>query len=86
MTIAEAQEYSREHGLTACRTDNNINIDKGCYDAIAEIESALDNGYQLCRIDEVIDTMNRRALFTDNIHPKMLSLGTAIRIVKEACE
>lgn len=86
MTIQEAQEYSREHGLTICNTGKDIPIDVTCYDAIQVIEDALDNGYQLCKVDEVIDTMNRRALFTDDIRPKVLSLGTAIGIVKEACK
>lgn len=85
MTIKEAQEYSREHGLTACRTDNNIKIDNSCYDAIAEIEYALDNGYQLCKVDEVI---KKTQYLAKNIHSDCANACVCEfgDILKEACK
>lgn len=93
MTIQEAQEYSREHGLTACRTDNNIKIDKSCYDAIAEIEYALNNGYQLCKVDKMINTIkNKSTMMADCNYPlgDSMEYGLYVKdieeIIEEACK
>jgi hypothetical protein len=88
MTIQEAQKQIKSTSFVENADIFHKQSFKDRADTLAlfTIIEALQNGYQLCKVDEVIDTMNRRALFTDDIHPEVLSLGTAIGIVKEACE
>lgn len=89
MTIQGAQEYSREHGLTTCRTGNIVMIDADCYAPICVIEAALDNGYQLCKVDEIIKELEDRKEESDLnevaglIYERVYE--SCIKIIKEAC-
>lgn len=86
MTIKGAQEYSREHGLIQRDDGDDIMLAQARYDAIGVIEDALDNGYQLCKVEEMTENIkDKSTMMADCNYPlgDSMEYGLYVKDIEE---
>lgn len=92
MTIQEAQEQIKNTSFVENPDIFHKQSFKDRADTLAlfTIIEALQNGYQLCEVDEAINDIERysRTLGTrySNVEQKVINIQDAIDTVKEACK